>query len=80
MMAQYRVYFNRRGAPKGKIWCVDKGPGTRRRYFDGVIIEAGAQTQYNGKEPDWKNPVAWMDVCGKLKVGPYKQSRYAVIN
>lgn len=63
---RYRVYFNRRGAPKGKIWCVDQGRGTRKRCFDSVTILVPLNTYYTGREPDWKNPVAWMEASGKL--------------
>jgi hypothetical protein len=63
---RYRIFFNRRGAPKGKIWCVDRGLGTRRRYFDNVTILGPVNTFYNGLEPDWVNPIAWMEAIGKL--------------
>lgn len=65
-MKKWRVYFNRRGAPKGQIWCVDQGHGTRRRYFDSVTIMGYVSTDYTGKEPDWKNPIAWINAEGKL--------------
>lgn len=79
MSKRWRVYFNRRGAPKGKIWCVDRGHGTRRRYFDSVAFEHGT-TDYTGREPDWKDPVAWINVEGELHVWEsHKDSKHAAI-
>jgi hypothetical protein len=79
MSARWRVYFNRRGAPKGKTWCVDRGEGTRRRYFLSVTFDAGT-TDYNGKEPDCKNPVAWINARGALRVWGQTGSRHAAIS
>jgi hypothetical protein len=63
---RYRVFFNRRGAPKGKVWCVDEGLGTRKKFFESVTILVPLNTEYSGLEPDWVNPVAWMEARGKL--------------
>jgi hypothetical protein len=75
----YRVYFNRRGAPKGQIWCVDRGEGKRRRFFALVMVTGFAVTRYSGREPDWKNPVAWMEVEGRLKIRKTARGKQAEI-
>jgi hypothetical protein len=79
-MKRWRVYFNRRGAPRSKAWCVDEGEGTRRRFFAAVIVEVTAITVYNGKQPDWQNPIAWLIASGKLSAIRTTDGRHAVIN
>ena len=66
----YRVFFNRRGAPKTQAWSVDTGESTRRRHFADITICVPAIGIYNGKDPDWKNPIAWFEACGRLQVDP----------
>lgn len=31
--------------------------------FDGE-----ARTIYNGKQPDWENPIGWIEIQGQMKV------------
>lgn len=64
----YRVYFNRRGAPRSQAWSVDTGEGTERRHFRELELKTKAFTVYNGKNPDWENPIAWLVVTGALNV------------
>lgn len=67
MIDYFRVYFNRRGTA-AKAWSVDTGQGTKRRHFSEVhIITHHVITTHNtGESPDWENPVAWIEVWGKL--------------
>jgi hypothetical protein len=65
---RYRVYFNRRGAPEAQAWTIDTGSDTERRHFREVTIMVSAVSSYNGKDPDWKNPIAWFEVFGRLNV------------
>lgn len=69
MIAQWRIYFNRRGDPD-QAWSIDTGQGTPRWHFPQVtIINHHPITSHStGKEPDWKNPVAWIETWGKLTV------------
>lgn len=64
---KFRIYFNRRGATATKAWIVDTGEGTRRQYFAKIVIAVPVYFYYNGKEPDWVNPIAWAVAMGKLK-------------
>ncbi len=69
MVGIFRVYFNRRGAPRDQAWSVDRGEGQRRRHFRYVVIHAHpARLIYNHKEPDWKNPIGWVQVAGELAI------------
>lgn len=68
---KYRIYFNRRGAGTNEAWSIDTGEGTKRRHFRSVVFACcgqAAETVYNGQEPNWKDPVAWIEITGKLKV------------
>lgn len=70
----YRVYFNRRGAPKGQAFIVDTGQGTRRRYFETVLVTVPTVFYYTGEEPDWIKPIAWATAKGNLKTSYSKGS------
>lgn len=67
-MKTYRVYFNRRGAPQHEAWSIDTGEGSSRAHFREVHIKTTTRTMYNGKDPDWENPIAWLVVHGRLEV------------
>ena len=80
MQGIFRVYFNRRGAPSDEGWSIDRGHGTRRRHFAYVVLlTSPARFIYNHKEPDWKNPIGWVQVGGELTVERTKKGHMATI-
>jgi hypothetical protein len=67
-LAHWRVYFNRLGT-KAEAFSVDKGNGRARRHFHSVDLNhfESATFRATGKKPDGINPVAWVEVTGRLR-------------